>query len=66
MWLGTDEAHQILKKLELMAPGLTTTTDGSGKVVHNGLLQSLIYKIQNANTKRRDKLIVEDQGTKSK
>ena len=56
LWPGTDEIELILKKIELLAPGLTQEDDGSGELVPAKIQKSLEYKVFNQNSRRRDTL----------
>lgn len=56
IWLGSVEVDEIIKKIEMLAPGLTQFEDASGNLVPTALTKSLKYKIENANSRRRDKL----------
>ena len=62
LWMGIDEMEFILKKIELLAPGLTQEDDGSGNLVPTKLCKSFSNRIQNDNTRRRNKLVGQQNG----
>ena len=65
LWLGKDETEVILKKIELLAPGLTVEDDGSGTMIPSKIHKSLVYKIQNQNSRRKDILLGQRNGEKN-
>ena len=64
LWLGSVEIDEILKMIEMMAPGLTQSEDGDGNLVPKAIRKSLEYRIQNTNSRRRDKLYGQENGRK--
>ena len=53
LWPAVTEARTIIRKIELMAPGLTQKIDSKGNIQKNDVLQKLIKKFENDKASRK-------------